>query len=81
MEFMNVTLKDFPQDLHSRLKSIAEESGRSLNRQIIYLLDSAVSPRKVDDTDLLRRIQANRKRIEGRIDQEFLEKAISDGRA
>jgi hypothetical protein len=77
---MNVTLKEFPEDLHSRLKSIAERSGRSLNRQIIYMLDSATSPRKVDDADLLHRIKANRRRISGRIDQQFLERAISDGR-
>jgi len=78
---MNVTLKDFPTDLHSRLKSLAEGSGRSLNRQIIYLLDAATSPRKVDDSDLLHRIKANRQGIDGRIDHEFLEQAISDGRA
>ncbi len=78
---MNVTLKEFPADLHSRLKALAEGSGRSLNRQIIYLLDAATSPRKVDDSDLLHRIKTNRQGIDGRIDQEFLEHAVSDGRA
>lgn len=78
---MNVTLKEFPPDLHSRLKALAEGSGRSLNRQIIYLLDAATSPRKVDDSDLLHRIKANRQRTSSGIDQEFLEQAISDGRA
>ena len=78
---MNVTLKDFPVDLHARLKSLAEGSGRSLNRQIIYLLDAATSPQKVDDSDLLYRIKANRQRIGGRIDQKFLEQAVSEGRA
>ena len=38
MEVMNVTLKEFPDHLHAKLKIIAESSGRSLNRQIIYLL-------------------------------------------
>lgn len=78
---MNVTLKDFPPDLHSRLKSLAEGSGRSLNRQIIHLLDVATSPRKADDSDLLHRIKANRRRIGGGIDRDFLEQAIADGRA
>jgi len=67
--------------LHTRLKSLAEENGRSLNRQIIYLLDAATSPRRVDDADLLERISANRQRIGGRINQDFLQRAISDGRA
>ncbi len=78
---MNVTLKDFPADLHTRLKSLAEGSGRSLNRQIIFLLDAATSPQRVDDSDLLHRIRANRQRIGGRIDRAFLEQAISEGRA
>ncbi len=77
---MNVTLKEFPPDLHARLKAIAESSGRSLNRQIIYTLNIATAPRKANDSDLLHRIKANRQRIDGRIDQDFLEQAISDGR-
>lgn len=78
---MNVTLKEFPPELHSRLKTLAEGSGRSLNRQIIHLLDVATAPQKVDDTDLLHRIKANRERIRGRIDQEVLDQARIDRRA
>ncbi len=78
---MNVTLKEFPIDLHSRLKSMAEESGRSLNRQIIYILDSAVSPQKADDSELLHRIQINRQKMNAKIDQDFLEQAIAEGRS
>jgi len=78
---MNVTLKEFPLDLHARLKSEAEQSGRSLNRQIIYMLDTASSPRKVDHALLLRRIEANRQKMQGKIDQDFLDQARAEGRA
>jgi len=89
---MNVTLKEFPNDLHSRLKSLAEANGRGLNRQIIHTpsyfdahgtwhaLEAVTSPRKTDDSELLSRIKINRESIVGRIDQKFLDEAIDDSR-
>lgn len=78
---MNVTLKEFPPNLHSRLKKIAENNGRSLNRQIIHLLDMAVSPKVADDTALLHRIKLNRQKSNAAIDQAFLTKAIQEDRS
>ena len=78
---MNVTLKEFPPDLHARLKNLAEGSGRSLSKQIIHLLESATTVHRTDDSVLLQRIKANRGLMTGTIDQEFLNKAISEGRS
>ena len=78
---MNVTLKEFPDDLHARLKQIASRRGRSLNRQIIHTLETAIKPSLIDETVLLQRIKANREQIGGSLDQEFLEAAISEGRS
>ena len=78
---MNVTLKDFPDDLHSTLKEVAERSGRSLSRQIIYTLEGAVRPRRTDEDTLLQRIKANRQQSSQHIDQRFLEEAINEGRS
>jgi hypothetical protein len=78
---MNVTLKEFPSDLHSRLKSMAEVNGRSLNRQIIHLLDLATSPRRTDDAGLLHRIQQNRESSRISLSQTFLDEAIQEGRS
>ena len=77
---MNVTLKEFPTDLHSRLKALAEGNGRSLNKQIIYLLESATTPQKTDESILLQRIKVNRKKMMGPMDPAFLSSAISEGR-
>ena len=77
---MNVTLKEFPPELHSRLKLLAEGNGRSLNRQIIYLLDAVTAPQKVDDVDLLHRIKTNRQKIGATVDHASLKAAIMDGR-
>ena len=75
-----MTLKEFPADLHARLKAMAEGNGRSLNRQIIHLLDLAASPKQTDDSALLQRIQLNRQRVNNTINQKFLDEAIEEGR-
>ena len=77
---MNVTLKDFPDELHSTLKALAEENGRSLNRQIINTLQSATRATRTDEAVLLQRITANRQKMNGTITPELLESAIADGR-
>ncbi len=76
---MNVTLKDFPDDLHSTLKAVAEQSGRSLCRQVIYTSEGAVRPRPTNEENLLQRIKARRQQSDLHITQQFLEKAISEG--
>ena len=38
----NITLKDVPDDLHQRLRAAAVETGRSLNKLILTLLETAV---------------------------------------
>lgn len=80
MMSMNVTLKEFPVELHGRLKSIAEESGRSLNRQIIHTLQIATMPTRSDERDLMERIRNNRAKMSGRLTQAILDEAIREGR-
>lgn len=78
---VNVTLKDFPDDLHSTLKMVAERNGRSLNRQIIHTLEGAVRPRRANEDTLMQRIKENRQQSNLHIDQHFLKEAIKEGRA
>jgi len=78
---MNVTLKEFPDDLHATLKKIAQNRGRSLNRQIIYTLETAVRPCLTDEVTLLQRISANRGQTAAFLNQDFLKEAISEGRS
>lgn len=39
----NITLKNIPEDLYERLKSAARLHHRSINREIIACIDSALS--------------------------------------
>jgi plasmid stability protein len=45
---LNLTLKNIPTDLHQRLKARAESNRRSLNREILALLESLLDAPSVD---------------------------------
>jgi hypothetical protein len=77
---VNITLKEVPPELHERLKSAAEETGRSLNRQIIYTLEQALLPRCMDKGGLIRRIQKRRELLGGTLDPQILNGMIDGDR-
>jgi len=74
---MNITVKDVPSDLHKRLKSVADETGRSINKMIIFTLERALTPQKVDREALVRRIRSRRDRMEPILDDAGLQDAIN----
>ena len=78
----SITLKDIPADLHARLKAEAAASGRSLNREVLVLLRTAVTLRgRTSPRERLRAARALRARMEGvRIDDAFLRRARGEGR-
>ena len=45
---LNLTLKNIPVDLHQRLKLRAQSNRRSLNREILALLESSMDAPTVD---------------------------------
>lgn len=77
---MNITVKDVPKDLHERLRSVADETGRSLNKLILVTLERALTPQKTDRDELLQRIQDRRATMGSVLDDEGLSGAIKGGR-
>ena len=59
----------------------AVETGRSLNKMILTLLETAVGPHKSDRLVLLDRIRARRSTLHHLVDDASLEEAIEEGRA
>lgn len=49
----SITLKEIPVKLHDKLKLRAKEHRRSLNSEVIDLLEKSIEPRRVDVTELL----------------------------
>jgi len=77
---VNITLKDVPDTLHRRLRKLADQSGRSLNKMILFTLEQSVQPRRVDRAALVGRIQKRRSRMDAWLEDEPLRTAIQEGR-
>jgi len=77
---MNITVKDVPQDLHERLREVAAQSGRSLNKLILYTLEQSLRSRKIDRSGLLSRIRRRRGDMSAWLKDDTLRAAIQEGR-
>ena len=52
---VTITLKNIPQELYARLKQQAESNRRSLNSEIIFCIEQAVSSKRIDPEELIAR--------------------------
>ena len=57
------TLKNNPRELYERLKQRAAEHRRSLNSEIIVLLEQSVLIARIDPDAFLARVDVRRKRL------------------
>jgi plasmid stability protein len=78
---MNLTIKDLPKRLHQKLRTQAQTNKRSLNWEVIDLLEKAVESTPVDSEKLLAEIRRVRLGIHaGPLTGEFLRQAKNEGR-
>ena len=56
-----VTVKNIPDELYARLKSVAEINRRSVNSEIIMCIEHAVVSRKIDTQEILESARQLRK--------------------
>jgi hypothetical protein len=77
---MNITIKEVPKELHERLREVADETGRSLNKLILVTLERALVPRKADRRALMQRIRTRRGTMDSILDDATLARAIQGGR-
>lgn len=57
---MSVTLKGIPDDVYARLKATAEAHHRSLNNEVIHMLESALMVHRVPAHERIARARALR---------------------
>jgi plasmid stability protein len=78
-----ITLKNIPEELYDRLKYFAKLHHRSLNSEIIYMLEKSVGLAQEDPEELRKQVQGFRERIRrrGRLNAEEIQKAINEGRS
>ncbi len=67
----SILIKDIPADLHERLRQAALRDHRSLNKQVIALLEEALTPRSVQLPPPIRATFA--------LTADWLERAMSEG--
>jgi len=80
----SVCIKNIPEHVHSRLKEQAHRNRRSLNQEIVLLLETAVSGgtgRRPDADEVLAAALASRKRCRGVLSDREMAQARKAGRA
>lgn len=61
LDMATVTVKNIPDDLYTRLKSIAIINRRSINSEIIMCIDRAVATRPIDPAKIIEEARKLRK--------------------
>jgi len=74
-----MTLKEVPPLLHKHLVSSAKTNGRSLNKEILFILQEQVFPKETSRKALLERIRQRRVKLGIQIAQKEIEKMIDEG--
>jgi plasmid stability protein len=75
-----ITLKNIPPDLHEELKKRAEEHHRSLNREILAILQGADQSRRTEPAALIREARTIRKKFKREISPAQIRAWIRRGR-
>ena len=77
-----ITVKNIPEALYDRLKEAASAHHRSINSELIYCLEQALLPRRVNPFEHLQRARALRNEIDCTlVDIDDIQDAIREGRA
>lgn len=78
----NFTVKQIPESLYDRLKARAERHRRSINSEMIHILEGALLATPVDPNELLADARALRERANlPYLTDEALRQAREEGRA
>jgi antitoxin FitA len=76
----SITLRDLPTRLHQKLKASAKKHRRSLNSELIALLEHAVEPQPVNVNDFLETARRFRSMLTFEASDEEISEAKRKGR-
>ena len=76
----NFTLKNIPEDLYKKVKERAQRNNRSINGEIISILNTATAPNHIPVDVILARARALRERTRGCLTDGFINQAKREGR-
>jgi plasmid stability protein len=77
----NLTIKRLPEELHKRLKERAERHRRSMNSEVITILEQALMPSRRSADEAIARAEALNRAIGKTFDSKLIEEGKREGRA
>lgn len=75
-----ITVKNIPEDVYELFKEQAKRNRRSINNELIILMERAVTRYRIDPEKFIEEARAIRESIDFVITDEELEQAINEGR-
>ncbi len=76
-----ITVKGIPDELYQKLKVVAQMNHRSVNGEIISLIESSLMPRRIPASQLLARVRRLHESFgERRLDIRQIDEARREGR-
>lgn len=76
-----VTVKNIPDHLYERLKSVADMNRRSINSEIVRCIENAVGSRRIDPGEMIENARRLRQLTSGHpIGDEEFDQAKEEGR-
>jgi plasmid stability protein len=80
-DMATVTVKNIPDELYERLKTVAEVNRRSINSEIIVCIENAVTSRRINPDEVLENARRLRQLTSGHhISDEDFNQAKAEGR-
>ncbi|MEX0719619.1 MAG: Arc family DNA-binding protein [Balneolaceae bacterium] len=76
----NITVKNIPDEIYTKLKKQAKAQHRSMNSEIIACLEKSVEPNHVSSEEVLYQAQLMRSKVKGQLTAKEIQKAIDQGR-
>jgi plasmid stability protein len=76
----NFTLKNIPEDLYKKVKERAQRNNRSINGEIISIINAAMASRHSSADEILARARALRAQTGGFLTDDFINQAKREGR-
>lgn len=78
---VSLTLKNIPDEVYARLKSVAETHRRSINNQAIICLETVLTPAQPGIQEKLRQIKDLRTHFQGFVSAGEIDRLKREGRA
>ena len=75
-----ITIKNIPDDVYEKLKETATMHRRSINSEVIRIIEQAVNPQRIDPEAMLAQARELRETLDVYVTEEELNRAKNEGR-